>query len=448
MSKIAKMRTFAFLILAAWGAAMAAPGYAQESPEKLATDVANDLTNHRLAAVVARFTPELAQGLPLPTLEKVWNGVLQQAGPVRELSPAHVVQVTPRGVALVIVPIRLERVALDLKISVANDKVAGLFIVPSAPPGQTWNAPAYVDPAKFTNVDVTVGPTALGGTLSLPKVADKTADKVPAVVLIHGSGPNDRDETIGPNRPFRDLAEGLASRGVAVLRYDKRTKAHPEQFGESGTVREETMDDAIAAVALLATRTEIDASRIVILGHSLGGTLAPRIAADHEGIAAIVIMAGATRPLPMIMVEQIEYLATLDGPADEAAKRRIEQIKADAARAMAAKAGDAGVKIFGVPAPYWADLNTYDPAATAAKLSLPMLIMQGGRDYQVTADYLQGFKAALAGHPNVTFREFPRLNHLFMVGEGKSRPEEYRKPGHVDAAVIETLVGFVAGLSK
>ena len=111
MSKIAKMRTFAFLILAAWGAAMAAPGYAQESPEKLATDVANDLTNHRLAAVVARFTPELAQGLPLPTLEKVWNGVLQQAGPVRELSPAHVVQVTPRGVALVIVPIRLERVA-------------------------------------------------------------------------------------------------------------------------------------------------------------------------------------------------------------------------------------------------------------------------------------------------------------------------------------------------
>jgi uncharacterized protein len=268
------------------------------------------------------------------------------------------------------------------------------------------------------------------------------------VVLIHGSGPNDRDETIGPNRPFRDLAEGLASRGVAVLRYDKRTKVHPEQFSESGTVREETMDDAIAAVALLAARPEIDASRIVILGHSLGGTLAPRIAADHSGIAAIIIMAGATRPLPTIMVEQIEYLATLDGPADEAAKKRIDQIKADAARAMAAKAGDVGVKIFGIPAPYWADLNAYDPAAAAAKLSLPMLIMQGGRDYQVTADDLRGFKAALAGHPNVTFREFPRLNHLFMAGEGKSRPEEYRKSGHVDAAVIETVAAFVAGLSK
>jgi uncharacterized protein len=120
-------------------------------------------------------------------------------------------------------------------------------------------------PAVAGDVEVTIGaaPTALGGTLSLPDVAGR----IPAVVLIHGSGPHDRDEKLGPNLVFRDIAEGLASRGVAALRYDKRTKVHPEQFAGSATVREETMDDVIAAVALLATRREIDADRIVIVGH-------------------------------------------------------------------------------------------------------------------------------------------------------------------------------------
>ena len=443
MCGTAKVRRCAWLIVAALGAGMA-PAYGQDSPEKLATDVANDLVNRRLAAVVARFTPEMTNGLPLATLDRVWSGVLQQGGAVRELAPARLVQVTGAGVALVIVPIRLERATLDLKISIAHEQVAGFFIAPSAAPAQTWNAPDHVDPAKFTNADVTVGPTALGGTLSLPK----TAGKVPAVVLIHGSGPNDRDETIGPNRPFRDIAEGLASRGVAALRYDKRTKVHPEQFAASSTVREETMDDAIAAVALLAARPEIDPTRIVIVGHSLGGTLAPRIAAGRGDIAGVVIMAGATRPLPLITVEQVEYIASLNGPADEAAQRRIEAIKREAARAMAAKANDAGPKILGVPPAYWADLNAYDPAAAAAQLSLPLLILQGGRDYQVTAEDLQRFKTALAGRPNVTIREFPRLNHLFMSGDGKSRPEEYRKAGHVDAEVIEVLAGFVARLAR
>jgi dienelactone hydrolase len=446
MSGTGKMRMLVLLVLAALGAGMgAAPGYGQDSAVKLSTDVANDLVNHRLAEVVARFSPDVAKAVPLPTLNQIWNGVLQQGGAVREVAPARLVQVMSTGAALVIVPIRLERLALDLKINVVDGKVAGIFFAPSETP-QTWNAPTYVDPAKFTNVEVTVGaaPTILGGTLTLPK----TAGKVPAVVLIHGSGPADRDETLGPNRPFRDIAEGLASRGVAVLRYDKRTKVHPKQFTRSMTVREEAMDDALAAVALLAQRSEIDAARIIVVGHSLGGMLAPRIAEGGKGIAGVVILAGATRSLALIMAEQIEYLATLDGPGDEAARKRIDAVKGEAARAMLVKPGDVGPDILGIPPSYWADLNAYDPAGVAAKLSLPLLILQGGRDYQVTAADLQGFKTALAGHPNVTIREFPRLNHLFMSGDGKGRPEEYQRPGHVDAPVIETLAGFVTSLPK
>jgi uncharacterized protein len=446
------MRAIMVLFMAVIGAGIAAtPASSQNSAESqsakaIAVAVANALSNKNFADVVARFTPAMARDLPAATLEKVWSGIIGQAGAVVEVKEAQTIGPSPEGATLVVVPLRFAKAALDVRVAVLNDKILGLRIVPSEPSYAPWSAPAYVDPAKFTNAEVKVGaaPTFLGGTLSLPKVADK----VPGVVLVHGSGPNDRDERLGPNLIFRDLAEGLASRGVAVLRYDKRTKAYPEQFTGTSTVREETIDDAVAAVALLRARPEIDPASIVILGHSLGGMLAPRIAEGGHGIAAAVLLAAAARPLPIMMVEQIEYLASLGGPLDEAAKKQIEQIKSDAARALAARLGDAGPPILGVPPAYWADLNAYDPAATAAKLSLPLLILQGGRDYQVTAADLQRFRSALAGHPNVAIRDFPRLNHLFIAGEGKSKPDEYQIPGHVDAAVIEAVATFIDGVAE
>jgi uncharacterized protein len=446
------MRAIMVLLMAVIGAGIAAtPAWSQDSAESqsakaIAVAVANALSNKNFTDIVARFTPEMSRDLPAATLEKVWSSIIGQAGAVVEVKEARTIGPTPDGATLVVVPIRLAKAALDVRVAVANDKVVGLRIVPSEPSYAAWSAPAYVDEAKFSNVEVRVGaaPTILGGTLSLPKVAHK----VQGVVLIHGSGPNDRDERLGPNLVFRDLAEGLASRGVAVLRYDKRTKIYPAQFSGASTVREETMDDVVAAVALLRARPEIDPASIVILGHSLGGMLAPRIAEGGHGIAAAVLLAAAARPLPTMMVEQIEYLASLGGPLDEAAKKQIEQIKSDSARALAAKQGDAGPPILGVPPAYWADLNAYDPTATAARLSMPLLILQGGRDYQVTAEDLQRFRAALAGHPNVTIRDFPRLNHLFIAGEGKSKPDEYQIPGHVDAAVIDAIATFIDGVAK
>jgi uncharacterized protein len=295
-------------------------------------------------------------------------------------------------------------------------------------------------------VEVGRAPWTLPGTLSLPR----GRERVPAVVLVHGSGPNDRNETIGPNRPFQDLAQGLASRGVAVVRYEKRTKIYGPRVAshQRFTVREEVIEDAVAAVALLRARTEIAADRIVVVGHSLGGMLAPRIAEEGPSIAGLVIMAGATRPIHELMIEQLEYMASLDGPPGAAALDEIAKVKAAAARARVAKADDLGPPILNAPPAYWADLNAYDAAATAGRLTLPMLILQGGRDYQVTAKDLDRFKAALAGHANATIRGFPMLNHLFMAGEGKSRPEEYDRLGHVDAAVIEAIAGFIDRLDR
>ena len=137
-------------------------------------------------------------------------------------------------------------------------------------------------------------------------------------------------------------------------------------------------------------------------------------------------------------------MASREG-VDEAGKARIAELKAEAARALAAKPGEP--PILGVPSAYWADLNAYDPAVAAKKLTTPLLILQGGRDYQVTSKDLDRFKTALAGRANAEIGEFPKLNHLFMPGEGKSTPDEYQKPGHVDPAVVEAIATFVKARS-
>ena len=111
-------------------------------------------------------------------------------------------------------------------------------------------------------------------------------ENAPVAILVHGSGPQDRDESFGPNRPFRDLAAGLATKGIAVLRYDKRTKRYPESFADlkNPTVKEETVDDVSSAIEYLKYRPEIDGRRITVIGHSLGGMLAPGSPRQSRGL--------------------------------------------------------------------------------------------------------------------------------------------------------------------
>jgi alpha-beta hydrolase superfamily lysophospholipase len=270
---------------------------------------------------------------------------------------------------------------------------------------------------------------------------------------VAGSGPNDRDETIGPNKPLQDIAWGLASNGVAVLRYDKRTKAHGAEMGpvaETITVREEVIDDAVAAVDLLRATDGIDPDRIVVAGHSLGGYLAPRIAAQAPGrVAGIALLEGSISPLEDLIGAQLAYLASDEGGADPQAKAMLDGL---AARIKKVKSPDLTAQTpaselpLGIPAAYWLDLRTYDPGATAAALGIPILVVQGGRDYQVPPSEGALWRRALAGTTRATFKEYPALNHLLLAGEGPSRPAEYAIPGHVDGAVVSDLAAWVRAL--
>jgi hypothetical protein len=277
----------------------------EDGREETARRLIADLDAGRYAEVLARFDETMKGVLGEEKLAAVWKGLVAQVGALREQGAARVEPAG--GYEAVFVTCRFEHASLEAKVVFdAQGRVAGLFFAPARPAPEEDRAkpPPGV---REEEVPVGAGEWTLPGTLALPSAAPPFR----AVVLVHGSGPHDRDETIGANKPFRDLAWGLAARGAAVLRYEKRTRHHAERMAaavERITVREETIDDALAAVSMLRTRPEIDPARVFVLGHSLGGTLAPRIAEADGRLAGIVILAGAARPLEDLVVEQVRYL--------------------------------------------------------------------------------------------------------------------------------------------
>ena len=396
------------------------------------------------------FAPPLRAMVPPEALEAAWSAEVAQRGPVTAVGEPVSESAGPGGVAVKI-PVTFERGEVTVVISLADGGwLTGIQLAPAsaAEPAAPWRPPDYADPAAFDEQDVTVGsgPLAVPGTLSLPRQGGPW----PGVVLLGGSGPVDRDETVGRNKPFKDLAWGLASRGAAVLRFDKVTHAHGEKVVQDRgfTLTDEYLPQAIAAIDLLRQHPGVDPGRIVVAGHSLGGTVAPRVAAAAPPVAGLVILAGGTQPMYWAAVRQVRYLASLNpataaasGPAIEAMTRQAEKV--DSAD-LSPSTPDSELP-FGVPAPYWLDVRGYDPAAAAAALGKPILILQGGRDYQATvAEDLAGWQAGLAGRPDVTIRVYDADNHLFVPGSGPSSPAEYESAQHMDPVVITDIAAWLA----
>jgi pimeloyl-ACP methyl ester carboxylesterase len=213
------------------------------------------------------------------------------------------------------------------------------------------------------------------------------------------------------------------------------------------TVQEETTDDAIAAIDLLRTTPRIDPARVYLAGHSLGGYLAPRIAARVPGrLAGIALLEANSSPLGQLIIDQYEYLASEAGGADPQAAAALDAVRAQVALAESSSLSPstpASDLPLGVPGAYWLDLRTYDPLATVAGLSVPIFVSQGGRDYQVPPSELAAWRKALSGRDDVTIHEYPALNHLLMPGSGPSTPAEYAVPGHVAPELVKDLAAWV-----
>jgi hypothetical protein len=421
------------------GLAMAQSAAAQD-PGATARQALDLFLGQKYAEMRRMFTPELAA---TPSLaEDKLKGLGSQIQPLGA-ARAGDAQIYPAGAdRIVVIPVVFPKETLTFRITVSSGgQIAGFFMARTASaPTVPWERPAYSKPESFRERDVTVGTDEwkLPGTLTVP-VGN---GPFPAIVLVAGSGPVDRDETMGPNKVFKDMAEGLASRGIVVLRYDKRTRQYQTKVAamQNLTVLDDTVDDAAAAAALLRAQPEVDAKRIYVLGHSLAGNLAPRIAEADGKLAGLVILGGNLRPLEDAIVEQAEYLGSAAGD--------LQLLRAEAAKVKALDAGDEDAPPLSVgpvtePPSYWLDLKSYDAAAAAKKLTIPILILQGERDYQVNMKDFGLWKSALGKSKNVTLKSYPALNHLFIAGEGKSLPAEYGKPGHLAPETVDDIAKFL-----
>ncbi len=409
---------------------------AREADKVLDTMDAGDF-----AAVHARFDTTMAAAITAEQLAQGWKALPAQAGALKARGDARVVD--RDGRTLVSIPLHYEKAELNAMLAFdAEHRIAGFAIRPAAPSAAPA-APPVPDDANYRELDLRIGDEATGlqATLAIPN----GEGPFPAVVLVHGSGPQDRDSTVGPNRPFLDIARGLAERGVAVLRYEKRTKARPQDFADGSNIDLETTDDAVHAVALLREQTGIDPKRVFVLGHSQGGMMAPRIAARDPQIAGLILLAAPSRPLLDILIEQNRRMAILnDGKTSDAESIAIQQLADRVAAVRSGREITAAQAPMGIAPAYWRSVDAVDQVAEARAIAQPLLLLQGARDIQVVDADWQGWRDAFHDSPRATFKLYETLNHLAIPGEGDGNLQEYQTPGHVDAALIADIAAWIS----
>jgi pimeloyl-ACP methyl ester carboxylesterase len=377
-----------------------------------------------------------ADQIPPDRMAQVWT---QQIGIYGDLESFRSVEYRGErddGLATVLARAELTDRAVSFEYAFSDGKIAEFL----ATPVSEWTPPDYIDPSAFSERELTLdapGNCELGATLSVPN----SGENLPGVVLVHGSGDQDRDQTAGPNKTFRELAQGLASQGVAVLRYDQRPFACNVDRTEA-TLDDLVTDDAVTAVERLR---EVDrVGDVVVAGHSLGGRIAPRIARRADA-AGVVMLAPLAEPVHEAIVRQSRHVLTLDGGLSTRDEQALAQTEALAEQLRTLDIGPDETLNLGGGArgrPFWRTLQEYDHLATATGLDVPTLLVQGGRDYLVTTeDDLPLWREAIGDDPQTEIVVFEDLNHRFQPGEGPSSPQEWTTPENPVAERVVDRVG-------
>jgi fermentation-respiration switch protein FrsA (DUF1100 family) len=387
------------------------------------------------------FDESVQEKIPEQTLKEIWTGLNTSLG---KFESSDVVQSKTQGEYFVVMMEgKFEKDSQRFLLAYNKaQKMVGFYLQPKSTTG-TYVRPAYADTTLYAESEIKIKglKNDLVGLLTVPK----NAKNYPIVVFVHGSGPADMDETAGAVKPFKDLAAGLAGKGIASIRYVKRTLVFPNEFVGGFTVKEEVLDDALKAVELARTVPGADKKQIYVFGHSLGGMLAPRLATLAPDLKGLILAEAPARKLTDIMADQNKYIFAQANDTTAASKKQLEDALVQVEKSRIFKAGNMKPDsvVLGLPVAYWVDLNNYDQVATAKKLSKRIFVAQGGNDFQVPESDFKIWNTALAKKSNATLKFYPELNHLLTPQTEKGTPKQYQTPANVSEVLVTDLAAWI-----
>lgn len=399
---------------------------------KLSKTLALQMSKGEYKDIKAALSPLVKLQITDSVLKQVWDSVLDGLGSYKDVR--KITEEVTGDFTLVTVILDYKNSGVQIEFYYNKDKqIDGLWI------GNAPFEPKITSNDKFEEMEVTFGDSKnpITGILTLPK----NVKKPPVAILVPGSGDHDADESIGTNKPFRDLAHGLAKRGIAVLRYNESSSINDiPEF----TIQDDSLNDASSAIKYVKKCGLVDKKKIYIVGHSLGGMMAPKIALDNKDVAGIVCLAGSPRKAEDIILDQNRILLEADkSVTKELLNIHMAQVKAAVDKIKNLKESSPEY-ILDYPASYWYSLNQIDTPKIVKKLKIPIFIAQGSADFQIYADidYVE-WQKLLKDKKNVTFKLYDNLNHLFMKSNGRMDMTEYNIKGTVDSKVIKDIANWI-----
>lgn len=406
----------------------------------LANQITNDLTLRQYDNVIPYFADNVMEALSKENLELNWLYVAGNIGKFQSIEKTN--YIVNGDVVNVQVTLNFDSRAVVVSYTFdINHKIAGI-----------WFRNELLEPKAESNdilyeeiIQVGHNDNKMNGLLTIPKGAENP----PVVVLVHGSGTHDLNESIGVNHPFYDIAHGLAEYGIATIRYDKRHAVYPEELPNlintnNFTLEDEVTNDVDSIIEQIQSIASVNSEQIYILGHSLGGMLAPKIATENSQVAGIISMAGTLRSIEdIILTQNEEAIANMTSLSDDdradllaSVQEQIDLIKSFN--------GDSTDIVMGYPASYWYSFQTLDNENLARNLDIPILVLQGSEDFQISIDIdFPLWIETLKNNPDAKFISYEGLNHLMMPSSGLRNIGDYEIEGNVSNEVIKDIADFI-----